>query len=70
MTTELIRCTRSLTGVVIETFEQDGKSIAKVTLKSCHIDIPLDAIPDAHLGDIVVLEAEISVQGVKTHPHE
>lgn len=68
MATELSKCRHSLTGEVIETFEQDGKSIAKIALKGCHIDIPLDAIPDAHLGDTVALEAEISVQKVKPHP--
>jgi len=70
MTSNLIRDKFSLTGEVIETFEKDGRSTAKVALKTCHIDIPMDAIPDTHLGDIVVLEADISVQDVKALPHK
>jgi hypothetical protein len=70
MTTHTIQSHLEFSGEVIETFERDGKRIAKVSLKSCHIDVPIDLIPDVHLGDTLVLEADVTVQQVKTHPHE
>ena len=70
MATHTIQSNIEFSGEVIETFERDGKRIAKVSLKSCHIDVPIDSIPDVHLGDTLVLEADVTVQKVKTHPHE
>jgi hypothetical protein len=60
----------TFSGEVVETFEREGKRIAKVSLKSCHIDVPIDAIPDVHLGDTLFLEADVAVQHVETNPHE
>ena len=57
-----------LAGEIIETYEKEGRRIAKVALKSCHIDISMDSFPDLHLGDTVTLEADISVKKVKAFP--
>lgn len=70
MATHTIQSSLEFSGEVIETFERDGKRVAKVSLTSCHIDVPIDSIPDVHLGDTLVLEADITVQQVKTHPQE
>ena len=59
-----------LAGEIIEMFEKEGKIIAKVALKSCHVDIPLDVLPDLHLGDTVTLEADIAVKKVNAYPQD
>ena len=68
MATNPIENRLTLPGEVIETFEKGGRRIAKVALKSCHVDVSIDAIPDVHLGDMVLLEADIAVQKIKTFP--
>ncbi len=60
-----IHNTLTLTGRVVETFLRDGKQIAKISLQECQVFVPMDAILDAHLGDIVSIDAEIAVHKVE-----
>ena len=69
MATHAIQSRLAFPGEVIEIFERDGRRIAKISLKSYHIDVPIDSIPDVHLGDTLVLEADVTVQQVKTQHH-
>jgi len=50
-----------LTGEVIETFEREGKQIAKISLRTCHIEVPMDLVDAAHLGDTVRLSVVVAV---------
>ena len=70
MLTHLTQNRLVLAGEIVETYEKEGKRIAKVALKSCHIDIPLDVLPDLHLGDTVALEADITIKKVNAYPQE
>lgn len=50
-----------LTGEVVETFERQGKQVAKISLRMCHIEVPMDLVDAAHLGDTVRLSVVVSV---------
>jgi hypothetical protein len=54
-----------LTGEVVETFEREGKKIAKISLRMCHIEVPMDVVDAAHLGDTVHLSAVIPVNRIE-----
>jgi hypothetical protein len=61
----------SLAGEVIETFEKEGKFIAKILLKSFQLEVPLDVLDaphldSAHLGDAVLLETSILVEKIES----
>ena len=61
----------SLSGQVIETFEKEGKSIAKISVKPFQLEVPLDVLDSpqldiAHLGDAVLLEATIHVEKIES----
>lgn len=61
--------TLRLCGEVVEAFEKDGRSIARVVLKSGCIEISMDSLTEHHLGDHVVIDLEINVHRVR-HEHE
>ena len=50
-----------LLGEVVEAFDRDGKRLAKISLRSICIDVPLDSLYDAHLGDPVAIDAGITI---------
>ena len=54
-----------LRGKVIETYEQEGKTFANVHVNSCNISLEMVGIEEAHLGDDVVIEADISFKRAK-----
>jgi hypothetical protein len=61
MRTTGTRHTVLLTGEVVETFERDGQQIAKLSLRSFHMEVPIDLVHAAHLGDRVHLAVTISI---------
>ena len=56
-----------LSGEVVEIFEKDGQSIARVVLKPGCIEVPLDSLREYHLGDQVLIDMEITVHRVEHH---
>jgi hypothetical protein len=59
----------SLTGEVVETFERDGVPVATIRLKPVHMEVPLQSLHGAHLGDSVRLRITCSVQHIDQDPH-
>ena len=57
----------ALAGEVVEVLEKEGKQFGKILFKTCHIYVPMDAICDAHLGDTVAIEADITVHKVEAY---
>ncbi len=54
-----------LRGKVIETYEKEGQCFAKVEVNSCSINVEMEGIEEAHLGDSVSIEADISFKRTK-----
>ena len=54
-------------GEVVEVFERAGARHFKVALRSCCIDISVPDGRDLHLGDRVVLDADLSVKSFGPH---
>jgi hypothetical protein len=67
MLTQTSSATFPLVGQVVETFEREGRQIAKVALRPCCVEVPLAPSTDAHLGDTVMMEAGITIQNVEPH---
>lgn len=53
-----------LVGEVVETFERDGTAVAKISTPPLHLEVPLEALDGAHLGDRVNLGVEISIKTI------
>jgi hypothetical protein len=54
-----------LLGEVVETYDDQGRRIAKVCLQSQFVETVLEAGSEAHLGDKVMIEATLSIRNVK-----
>jgi hypothetical protein len=54
-----------LRGKVIETYEKGAMSFAKISVDSCIINMEMEGIEEAHLGDKVSIEADISFKRTK-----
>ncbi len=56
--------TVQVTGEVAELFEREGRSIARIVLKSGFFDVSADDIGEAHLGDHVVIHLDVTIHRV------
>ena len=56
----------SLIGEVMEMFVKEGKQVAKVAVRPVHIEVCLDGLGAAHLGDTVRGGTAISLLGIET----
>jgi hypothetical protein len=54
-----------ISGKIVETLEREGKLVAGIAYPGGHVYLPLDSLPDAHLGDTVTLKATLSVQKIE-----
>jgi hypothetical protein len=54
-------------GELAETYEGPGSPIARVQVNSVQLDVPMDFLNDAHLGDEVVLEVTVAVKRVVSY---
>jgi len=54
----------SLRGELVETYEGHGNRVARIYLSQVQIDMPMQLLPEAHLGDQVILDATITVNSV------
>ena len=57
--------TGSLTGEVVEIFERDGEQIATILFRSIQLEVPMQTLDAAHLGDIVSVDALISIKNIE-----
>ncbi len=58
--------TLSFRGEVVEIFEKQGQRYAKITIESHDIlDVPAGSIQEAHLGDHVIIDANVTIERVK-----
>jgi hypothetical protein len=53
-------------GEVVEVYQKAGVPIAKVALRMCRIEIPMEMLDDAHLGDRILLEGELSLNHIES----
>ncbi len=59
--------TLSLHGEVVEIFERQGQRLARISVLSQNIlDVTGESIRDAHLGDRVLIDAQVTVECVKS----
>ncbi len=54
-----------LSGEIAETFERDGHKVTRIALKSGCIEVSLDQLGDAHLGDSVLVDLDINIHRVQ-----
>jgi len=53
-------------GQVVEIYDNEGRSTAKIALKVCHIELPLSLLDDAHLDDEVRLDLLLTSDRIRT----
>jgi hypothetical protein len=54
-------------GELAETYEGPGLPIARIHVNSVQLDVPMDFLSDAHLGDEVVLEVTVGVKRIVSY---
>ena len=54
----------SFDGEIIEIFEKSGKKFAKILFKCVPIEVSMERILDAHLGDKVTVNAKLLIKKV------
>jgi hypothetical protein len=57
-----------LAGDIIETIERDGRHLVKIQLKQCTIEVDATALKESHLGDSVLVDADIFIRTVRSAP--
>lgn len=55
-----------LAGEIIETIERDGRHLVKIQLKRCTIEVDATALKESHLGDSVLIDADIAIRIVRS----
>ncbi len=55
----------SLSGKVIEVFEQCGSPTARISVDPFFFDVSAEGIHDAHLGDTVVIDAIVTTKRIR-----
>ena len=56
----------SLQGEVVEIFEKDGQRLARVSVLSRNIiDVAGESIREAHLGDRILIDAQVTIESIK-----
>ncbi len=51
-----------LTGEIVETFEHEGATMARLAVRSCWLELDTWALKTTHLGEIVILEAGLNAE--------
>ena len=51
-----------LTGEIVETFERDGTTVARVAVRSCWLELDTWALKTTQLGEMVILEAGLNTE--------
>ena len=62
--------TIKIEGDIIEIYEQEGKSFAKIQYCPGFIEICIDELNELHLNDKVLLEVRLSIENIETHFRE
>ena len=57
--------TLSVRGEIVETFEEGGRKFARIVLKFGCIEVCTEALGECHLGDRVLVDLDITVQGIQ-----
>ncbi len=57
--------TLRLSGEIAEIFENEGRRVARILLKSGSIELSVDNPDESHLGDHVLIDLAITVQSVR-----
>lgn len=50
-----------VTGTIAEIYAESGESIAKVRLGGLLVKVPLTFVPDAKVGDVVLVDGGVAV---------
>ena len=54
-----------LTGVVEEIYMQEGTTMGRVSIKGATLRVPLVFLPDAVVGDTVLIESGVAISRVQ-----
>jgi len=55
-----------IVGQVVEIYDDEGRSTAKIALRACHIELPLSLLDEAHLDDEVRLDLLLRSDRIRT----
>lgn len=55
----------SFQGEVIAVFERNARRVAKILIHPTALEVDVEKIPDAHLGDQVTLETQLILENIR-----
>ncbi len=58
----------TLSGKIVEIYERDGQSHARVSLNPCCIEVIADPAAELHLGEKVTVDARIKTTAIRNAP--
>jgi hypothetical protein len=53
-------------GEVVEVYQKSGVATAKIALRMCHIEVPMELLDDPHLGDKILFDADVRLRHVES----
>ncbi len=59
-----------LSGTIEEIYVQEGTTMAKVSVKGAMTRVPLYFLPEAHVGDVVLIESGVAISKIQPQPIE
>lgn len=54
-----------LTGIIQEIYVKDGTTIARVSIKGAQVHVPLYFLPEAGVGDEVLIESGVAISRIQ-----
>ncbi len=58
----------TLHGEIIETFENQGRQFAKISIAPTYLDIPTETLNEVHLGEKLKLEVKFLIENIENDP--
>jgi hypothetical protein len=55
-----------VTGEVVEVYQKSGVATAKIALRMCQIEVPMELLDDPHLADKIRFDADVRLRNVET----
>jgi hypothetical protein len=55
-----------VTGEVVEIYQKSGVATAKIAVRMCHIEVPMELLDDPHLGDKIFFDADVKLRHIVT----
>ncbi len=59
-----------VSGEIVEIFVEEGTTVGKVSVRGAQLSVPLIFLPNARVGDTILIESGVAISTVEPEPQE